>query len=72
MLELHLVRDSLDQPWGFTVEGGRGTEFYHQDPSIVVTGVASHTPAEYILRWERKKKEGGIANSFDDPLPGYA
>ena len=38
-------------PWGFTFEGGRGTEFYHQDPSIVITGVANHTPAADTLRY---------------------
>ncbi len=51
MVEVSLVRDSVAQPWGFTVEGGKGSEFYHQDPSIVVSGTADHTPADTVVRY---------------------
>ncbi len=51
MMEVSLKRTTLSQPWGFTIEGGRGSEFYHQDPSIVVTGVANHTPSVGSLRY---------------------
>lgn len=51
MLEVTLSRSIPGMPWGFTFEGGRGTEFYHQDPSIVITGVANRTPAADTLRF---------------------
>ena len=50
VLEVTLNRGTLAMPWGFTFEGGRGSEFYHQDPSIVITGVANRTPAADNLR----------------------
>ena len=50
-MEVKLKRSTSGQPWGFTIEGGRGSEFYHQDSSIVITGVANHTPALGILRY---------------------
>ena len=50
VIKVSLTRENVEQAWGFTIEGGRGTEFYHQDQSIVVTGVANHTPADASLR----------------------
>ena len=50
MLEVSLNRLASGLPWGFTFEGGQGSEFYHQDPSIVITGVANNTPAVNVLR----------------------
>ena len=38
-------------PWGFSIEGGRGSEYFAGDPSIVVTGIAPNTPAMSSLRY---------------------
>ena len=44
-------RSAVTQPWGFSIEGGRNSEFFHNDPSIVVTGIAENTPAYNVLKW---------------------
>ena len=46
---MKLMRVTPGQPWGFSVEGGRGSEFYRGDPSIVVCAVKENTPAYGVL-----------------------
>lgn len=50
-LTVAMTRTSTAQPWGFSIEGGQNSEFFHHDPSIVVTGIADSTPADSVLRF---------------------
>ena len=50
VVSMVVKRDSASQPWGFSIDGGCGSEFFSGDTSIVVTGVAPHSPAASCLR----------------------
>ena len=45
-----MERTATSQPWGFSIEGGHGSEYFPKDTSIVVTGIANGSPADGILR----------------------
>ena len=45
-----MERAATSQPWGFSIEGGHGSEYFPKDTSIVVTGIANGSPADGILR----------------------
>ena len=45
-----MERATTSQPWGFSIEGGHGSEYFPKDTSIVVTGIANGSPADGILR----------------------
>ena len=45
-----MERGSQSQPWGFSIEGGQGSEYFSKDSSIVVTGIAKGSPADGMLR----------------------
>ena len=52
-MESHVVtmeRADNSQPWGFSIEGGHGSEYFPKDTSIVVTGIANGSPADGVLR----------------------
>ena len=52
-LERHVIkmeRAGQSQPWGFSIEGGHGSEYFSKDKSIVVTGIANGSPADGVLR----------------------
>jgi hypothetical protein len=66
---MKLERSTPAQPWGFSIEGGKGTEFYHDDPSIVITGISEKSPAYGKLRFanideerERERERERIMN----------
>lgn len=64
-MESHSVkmeRGSQSQPWGFSIEGGQGSEYFSKDSSIVVTGIANSSPADGTLRyniWTLMRGGGG-------------
>ena len=45
-----MERAGKSQPWGFSIEGGHGSEYFSKDTSIVVTGIANGSPADGVLR----------------------
>ena len=50
-LTITMDRPAISQPWGFSIEGGLNSEFFHNDPSIVVTGIAENSPAYNTLKY---------------------
>ena len=47
---MKMERAAQSQPWGFSIEGGHGSEYFPKDTSIVVTGIADGSPAGGVLR----------------------
>ena len=47
---MKMERAGQSQPWGFSIEGGQGSEYFSKDSSIVVTGIADGSPADGVLR----------------------
>ena len=47
---VRMERAGQSQPWGFSIEGGQGSEYFSKDSSVVVTGIANGSPADGVLR----------------------
>ena len=76
-MESHSVkmeRGSQSQPWGFSIEGGQGSEYFSKDSSIVVTGIANGSPADGTLRyniWTLMRGGGGRRGVYRHPHSYY-
>lgn len=61
-LRIWLVRMTPGQPWGFSLEGGRGSNCYHGNQRVIVSAVLENSPAYGLLLW---------VWSFCSPMSSY-